>query len=184
MWCTRQVWFADDATGAGSFGNLKRWWAVLSSSGPDFGYYPNASKTYLVVKDGLEEQAKSIFAETNMIITSAGKRHLGAAIGARAFTEDYVLKKVQNWVEEIEFLAHIADSYPQEALYAYNHGMKNKWSFIMRTIQGISALFHPLETAIHRHLIPAITGRPPCSSEERELCHSQSDLEDLVLTTQ
>ena len=69
-------------------------------------------------------------------------------------------------VEEIDFLAHITSSYPQEALSAYNHGMKNKWSFIMRTIRGISALFQPLETAIHRHLIPAITGLSWQANEE------------------
>ena len=52
----------------------------LIISGPEIDYYPNASKTYLVVKDGLEEQAKSIFANTNMFITSSGKHHLGAQL--------------------------------------------------------------------------------------------------------
>ena len=41
--------------------------------------------------------------------------------------------------------------------------------FYYEDIQGILPLFQPLETAIHRHLIPAITGHSPCSTEEREL---------------
>ena len=41
--------------------------------------------------------------------------------------------------------------------------------FYYEDIQGILPLFQPLETAIHRHLIPANTGHSPCSTEEREL---------------
>ena len=29
----KQCWFADDATGAGSLGELKKWWGVLNESG-------------------------------------------------------------------------------------------------------------------------------------------------------
>ena len=36
----KQCWFADDATGAGSLGELKKWWGVLNKSGPSLGYFP------------------------------------------------------------------------------------------------------------------------------------------------
>ena len=50
----KQVWYADDATAAGKLSNLnlREWWDNLVSSGPDFGYFVNASKTSLVVKEG------------------------------------------------------------------------------------------------------------------------------------
>ncbi len=55
----------------------------LSWCGPAFGYYPNASKTYLVIKEEHETQARQLFADTDVHITIQGKRHLGAAIGSR-----------------------------------------------------------------------------------------------------
>ena len=41
------MWFADDAT-AGDLSHLKLWWDRISAIGPDYGYHPNASKTWLI----------------------------------------------------------------------------------------------------------------------------------------
>ena len=46
----QQVWYADDAAGAGSCDKLKKWWDELNRIGPLYGYYPYASKTCLIVK--------------------------------------------------------------------------------------------------------------------------------------
>ncbi|KAL9962147.1 hypothetical protein ACROYT_G031226 [Oculina patagonica] len=35
-------WFAYDATGSGSFEDLKKWWGELLESGLGLGYFPNA----------------------------------------------------------------------------------------------------------------------------------------------
>ena len=39
----------------------------------------------------------------------------------------------------------------------------------MRTIPDIQTFLQPLEDVIHQHFIPALFGRPPCSSVERDL---------------
>ena len=49
----RQVWFADDATAAGKLVTLRQWWQLVTTTGPEFGYHPNANKTHLVVKPEL-----------------------------------------------------------------------------------------------------------------------------------
>ena len=90
-----QVWYADDATGASTCRDLRAWWDDLSDQGPTFGYHPNASKTYLVVKQEHEVHATQLFADTDVHITIHGKRHLGAALGSKTFTEEYVSNKVQ-----------------------------------------------------------------------------------------
>jgi len=46
-----QAWFADDAAAAGSLVDVLAWWRKLSALGPGFGYYANASKSWLVVKE-------------------------------------------------------------------------------------------------------------------------------------
>ena len=112
----KQVWYADDATGAASCSELRAWWDDLLKHGKGFGYHPNASKTHLVVKDQFLTKAKELFAGTNVNITTLGKRHLGAAIGSRSFVEDYVKEKVQTWIQEIHLLADIATSQPHAAL--------------------------------------------------------------------
>ena len=39
----------------------------------------------------------------------------------------------------------------------------------MRAVQSIGHLLQPLEDIIHHYLIPALSGRNPCSELEREL---------------
>jgi len=164
-----QAWYADDATGASTCRGLRQWWNELAVCGPSFGYYPNASKTYLVVKEEHEESAKGIFTDTDVHITTHGKRHLGAALGSKTFTEEYVNDKVQKMTKDIMNLAEVASSQPHAAYAAYVHGLSSHWSYLLRTVPDIDDLLQPLENAIHQHLIPALTGQPPCSSIVRDL---------------
>ena len=58
-----QAWFADDATAVGPLSSfLFQWWQHRSSVGPDFRYFPNASKTVLIVKPEHLAAAEFIFA--------------------------------------------------------------------------------------------------------------------------
>ena len=47
-------------------------------------------------------RARELFADTDINITTEGKRHLGAAVGSRSYTEEYVAGKVAEWSEEIK----------------------------------------------------------------------------------
>ena len=71
-----QCWYADDATGCGSLGNVKTWWDELMVSGPPLGYFPNLQKCWLIVKPEKERPAKEIFSETTISITTEGRKHL------------------------------------------------------------------------------------------------------------
>ena len=121
-----QAWYADDATGASTCTGLRRWWNELTNYGLSYGYFPNDSKTYLVVKPDCEDVAKDVFAGTNVQITTHGKRHLGAALGSKTFTEEYVGKTVQEWTNDIKNLARIASYQPHAAYAAYTHGLSNR----------------------------------------------------------
>ena len=79
---TKQVWFADDASAAATCCHLRHWWDRLSQEGPKYGYYPNAAKTYLIVKEEYLSSAEQAFADTDIKITTSGKRHLEAALGS------------------------------------------------------------------------------------------------------
>ena len=62
---------------------------------------------YIIVKEEHEHKAKVLFADTNAHVTINGKSHLGAALGAKSFTEEYVSSKVTKWTKEIIQLSMI-----------------------------------------------------------------------------
>ena len=147
-------------------------------AGPNFGYHPNPSKTFLVTKPEHAEKAKQLFAGTNVSIC-AGKHCLGAAIGSKSFTEEYVRNKVCTWVEEVKSLACIAATHPHSAYSVFTHGLSSRWTFVSRTMSDIQNLLVPLEHAIHEYLLPALTGRPSCSSQEHSYLSLPVRLEGL-----
>ena len=98
-----------------------------------------------------------------------GQRHLGAALGSQAFAEEYVSKKVTDWVSEITLLSEIAQTRLHSAYCALTHGLIGRWTYAMRTIPDIASLLAPLEDTIRLHLIPALTGFDACSPILRDL---------------
>ena len=183
---TKQVWFADDATAGGGLNHLKAWWDRISAIGPDYGYYPNASKTWLIVKEANLEEATALFQGTGVSITVDGRRHLGAAIGTHSFVENYVQRKVSGWIfllaicanailpithdyTLIERLSSIATTQPHAAYAAFTHGLTSKWTYLARTIPDIEDLLQPLEDAIRQQFLPSLTGQVAFGDAARDL---------------
>ena len=101
--------------------------------------------------------------DMDVYVTANGKHHLEAAIGLTSFTEEYIKRKVELWVKKIIQLSDIAKSQPHTAYSAYIHGLSSQWSYISQTIPDIQDLLCPIEDAVCQHLIPPLTGWPPCS---------------------
>ena len=119
----KQVWLADDATGAGKLAALRRWWTVVIEVGKKFGYYVNESKSWLILKDDdLLDEAMRLFDGTGIKITTAGKRHLGAAIGSMDFRKQYVGEKLDEWRKEVNKLTEYVNSQPHKVYAAFVHG--------------------------------------------------------------
>ena len=165
----KQTWYADDAAAGGNLRHIRQWWDQLSAVGPDFGYFANSSKSWLIVKEQHQAEAERIFAETGVRITCEGKRHLGAALGTRDFVVEYVQEKVANWKAEIGRLSLFARSEPHAAYSALTHGLTSHWTFLLRSIKDIAHLMQPVEDAIRLQLLPAITGREALTDHERDL---------------
>ena len=73
---------ADDATGVGTLVNLKKWWDLVAFEGKKYGYHVKPAKSWLIIKDEDKLlEAEEIFSDSAIKITTAGKRHLGAALG-------------------------------------------------------------------------------------------------------
>ena len=62
----KQCWYADDSTAGCKLSKLKQWWDLLSSVGPRYGYFPNATKTILIVKESVLTDARTIFGDCDI----------------------------------------------------------------------------------------------------------------------
>jgi len=106
------------------------WWDQISSLGPPFGYFPTASKTWLVVKEQHLKSAQLLFDNTCVNITTNGRPHLGAAIGSSTYISQYVSGKISTWIQELHLLSSFAVTQPHAAYSAFTHGLISKWLFI------------------------------------------------------
>ena len=164
-----QVWLADDATGAGTLTNLRAWWDIVSSEGKKYGYHVKPSKSWLILKDEHKfEEAQSTFENTNIQVTTSGKRHLGASLGTEQFKDEYMSEKVSNWCKNIEKLTEIAKCQPQAAFSAYIHAEQHKYTYFMRTLTGITETMAPLDDVVTNQFIPTLFGAN-ISPAERDL---------------
>lgn len=156
-----EVWFADDATGSGRLLKLREWWDNLVHFGPSYGYFVNGQKSWLIVKQGQLQAAQSIFAGTEVQVTTEGQHHLGTPLGTNTFIENFVSRKVCSWVDQLEQLSTIAKTDPQAAYSAYIHGFQANWVYLSRTVPDIADLLQPLEITLRQRFIPALTGQQP-----------------------
>ena len=163
-----QCWFADDSSAAGKLTEIKKWWDELKSSGPKYGYHPLPKKTVLIVKEEHADEAREIFRNTKITISTTGERHMGAWAGSRAHKEKFVSDKIEKWIDDVEELARLAKDEPQAVYACYTKAIAHRWSYVQRTIPEISHLFKPLEECIREKLIPALIGRK-VNDVEREI---------------
>ena len=139
----KQVWFADDATAGDTLHGLHDWWSRPQDLGSLYGYSTNASNIWLIVKHAYFSDSQWLFEGTGVQVTVEGKRHLGAALGSRSFTEQYVSEKVDSWSRCVAKLSDLAKVHPHYAYSAFTHGLCNKWTYFLHTIPGISSLLKP-----------------------------------------
>ena len=104
-----QIWYADDAAACGRISTLRGWWDGLCLKGLGYRYFPNASKSWLIVKPALWDLASSTFAVMDVNITTEGHHYLGSAIGFPDFVSNFIFEKVSSvWVSQLELQTSIA----------------------------------------------------------------------------
>ena len=163
------VAYADDLTGCGSLILLRLWFDQLIAHGKSIGYYVNAGKTWLIVPEKHLAAAQRIFADVKIKITTEGKRHLGATVGSETYKATYVEEKVADWINELRVLCRIARCDPHSALAAFTHGLRSRYTYLMRTVPGISDFMSPLEEVIRNEFLPILMEGHKCNDPERLL---------------
>ena len=81
----KEVVFADDFIVAGKLTSIRDYWGKLTVFGRKYGYFPKASKSYLIVKEDKLCETRNVFNDLNVNMTIEGKSHLGALIGSNEY---------------------------------------------------------------------------------------------------
>ena len=165
----KQSWYADDAAGGGDILSFKRWWDLLLLLGPRYSYFPNRAKSWLVVKEGVEDTTREVFCDSDIHITGDGHCNLAGVIGSEAYEQQFLQQKVQDWISDIKKLSTIAESQPHAAYSAYCHGLSFWWNYFFRVCTSSPSLFQPLEDCICSDLILKLLGRDFPGKVERDL---------------
>ena len=152
-----QPWYADDAGAGGEFDDIERFFKLLQLWGPARGYFPEPTKSILVVKPQSVERATARFAHLGFQIQT-GARYLGGFVGDDAQQTEFVDTKVTEWATGIRRLGTIARSSPQCAFIALQKSFQQEWQHLQRVVDGISTQFDPIEDALRTVFLPNLLG--------------------------
>ena len=162
------LWYADDAAAGGKFDYIMNYYNLLCAEGPGRGYFPEPTKSILVVKPQSVERATALFQHLGFKIVT-GTRYLGGHIGDEAACTDWVESKVDGWAKGIRALSTVARSSPQCAFAGLQKSLQSEWMHLQRSLGGIGSAFAPVEEAISKHFLPALLGTDPNSPTPPDL---------------
>jgi hypothetical protein len=97
-------------------GNFDSIWSLfkkLQEIGPHYGYFPEPSKSILIVPKHNLKAATAAFTDLEFKVTT-GSHHLGGFIGEKdARGDTWNKEKVENLIDGVKELASVAVKYPQ-----------------------------------------------------------------------
>jgi len=104
---------------------LHNWFNLLCSCGPNFGYHPEPTKSFVVVNKQWTGEAAAIFGDLGVQVVT-GHRFLGGLIESSSERDEYVMSKVYRWVEHVDVLAKAAGTQPQLVYAAFSRSLQHK----------------------------------------------------------
>lgn len=150
-----QCWYADDSSAQGKLKNLRQWWDKMNKIGPEYGYFPQDKKSYLIISESDKQTAQQIFKGINVTIIT-GSRFLGSYIGEGK--EHFINKKIKNWQSTIEKLSLICKDSPQAAYTALTKAVQFQWTFLLRVLDDANQFFEPLTNTLCTNFLPTLLG--------------------------
>ena len=107
-----QPWYADDAGAGAKFDEIERFFRRLCEVGPQFGYYPEPTKSILIVRQHNLEEARLRFPAFQV---KTGNRYLGGFISQDEAHNEWLGEKTKFWTEAVTGLTSVTQAFPQPA---------------------------------------------------------------------
>jgi hypothetical protein len=113
-----QAWYTDDAAAVADFTSIKIFIERLielgpAYDGPAYDYYPEASKSILVVSEANKAAAEASFCDMKFKVVT-GSCYLGGVIRSDRDPHAWLKDKVSIWEHTIGKLSMAATKYPQD----------------------------------------------------------------------
>jgi hypothetical protein len=122
----KQPWYADDAGAGGKFDSYRRQLTKLQEIGPNYAYFPERSKSILIVPQQNFEAARTAFAD------SISRLPLVTAILALHWRKGRIegldsRKTIIGRKQSTRELASAAENYPQTAYSGLQKSLQQEW---------------------------------------------------------
>ena len=161
----RQSWCADDSACAGPLKSIHSWLDLLIERGPTYGYFPEPTKSVVVVASKYGEIAKSTFQNMGVKVVT-GHRFLGGVVGEMEYCVKFAREKVDVWVDCVDKLSQAAVKAPQAAFPFLTKSLQCEWDFLQRVVPDCADAFTPLNKKIKKQFFPAMLGAGVTEAEE------------------
>ena len=116
---------------------------------PDFGYFPEPFKSYVVVDETDLAEANALFGHLGVKVVTS-HRLLGGHIGLSKGLHEYVDEKVVRWKDYVARIniASVAPSQPQDAHVALTKCLACEWDYLQRVVPECGLAFEPVEESL------------------------------------
>jgi len=156
-----QPWYAGDAGSTSHFDAIEAFFKDLVKIGPDFGYFPEPSKSILLIVRSRNLLAARVFFNAQRrrgFQITTGHRYLGGFIGEVEKRDEWLSSRLLDFEHGIRELASAAKNYSQTAYAGLQKSLQHEWTFLQRVTPDIGEHFQSVEDAISNDFLPAIFG--------------------------
>jgi hypothetical protein len=162
-----QMWYADDASAGATLVEARQWFDQLCADGPAYGYFPEPTKSFIVVGECDVESATQLFSDIGVKVVTS-QRLLGGHIGSREGLETFLRKKVTEWDAGVTKLAHLTKAQPQNAYAALTKSLQCEWNYLQRVVPDCGPHFESLAETLSNKFIKELVSTE-VSEDERNL---------------
>ena len=118
----------------------------LQARGPARGYYPEPTKSILVVAPGNVARVEEHFRGLGIRVVT-GHWYLGGYIRDIEAEGSWLEAKIEGWTESVAILAGVARKQPQSAYAGLQKSLQQELAFVQRVTPGVGDFFGPVEKA-------------------------------------
>jgi hypothetical protein len=138
---------------------------LIRTKGPRQGYFPEPSKSILIVREHNKEAAQESFKDLGFTIVT-GSRYFGGFIGEAPNQLSWIQEKNEDWVDSIKELAMVAECYGQAAYAGLHYGqeaytglqksLQQEWQSLQCVTKRLGKEFRDIEKALQMEFLPAL----------------------------
>ena len=122
---------------------------------PKYGYYPEASKSILIVEPKGVARALELTKSLSFKVAT-GSRYLRGFIGEKGGQTEWIRSKVEKWTEGASQIATLAATHPQQAHIAFTESFQMVWLYLQRVTDEDAEIYVEFENTIKNELLPKL----------------------------